>query len=533
MIASAVADHDTFSLSDGTTTNTMTFEFFTVTSTETAGTTGGVTNTSIDASACAGAINCIATATQAAIGSPVFTTITTSVATNNVTLTNPAVAGPKAKVTLATTSSHLTLTQGLATGFVAASNKKAILISNSTTKDAIATATAAAIVNVANGLKVGPTPTLRTSTNGPLVNVTFPLSANLVQVNAAKPTNAHLNGALGSIVVTDFTDNSAAASTTGNDGEWDPINLASLEHDDLDLTIQNVIGGAGNDLIDASIATVSPHVLYGLGGNDTLIGSDGADTLYGGWGDDTLIGGNGNDLLVGGDGNDTLQGGAGNDTIKGDDVNCLLAAVVAAGSNYPTVCSKTTVVASTKAGVNTLDYADHMSDVVVDMTTFASVALDTNGLCGSSPQVGQALPNSLYECDLATNIQNLRGGSGDDILTGDANSNVIHGGAGDDTITGFAGVSGVAGPGGSDALYGEAGNDTIDNHLNNSAIGSILDGGTGVNHLTSGAGANYINDSSGATGSVITCGSSDDTVMTNAAGDETQGAGSLCVLMFK
>jgi Ca2+-binding RTX toxin-like protein len=362
------------------------------------------------------------------------------------------------------------------------------------------------------------------------VSVTFPLSTNLLQVNATKPAGAAINGALGSIVVTNFSAQSAG-STTGNDGEIDATaeTLTSAEHDDLDISIQNVVGGSGNDVIDASIAAVSAHILYGMGGNDTLTGSDGSDTLYGGWGSDILNGGKGNDLLVGGDGNDTLQGGPANDVIKGDDVNCPVATVMAAGSSYATLCTAKTALASTTKGVNTLDYADHMSDVTVDMTTMSTVLLGTDGSYTSGPQVGKS-----SEYDLATNIQNLRGGSGDDTLTGDANANVIHGGAGADTISGFPGTGSplAAAAGGSDALYGEDGDDVIDNHFNNSAMGSVLDGGAGVNHLTSGAGANHIDDSQGATGSVITCGSSDDTVMTNAAADETYGSGSLCVLTF-
>src|SRR5262249_12841105 len=58
-------------------------------------------------------------------------------------------------------------------------------------------------------------------------------------------------------------------------------------------TIENAIGGAGND---------------------TITGNDADNVLFGGAGNDTLSGGKGNDTLVGAAGNDTLTGGAGNDT---------------------------------------------------------------------------------------------------------------------------------------------------------------------------------------------------------------------------
>jgi serralysin len=59
------------------------------------------------------------------------------------------------------------------------------------------------------------------------------------------------------------------------------------------VTIENAIGG---------------------GGNDTLIGNAAANELHGGAGADSLSGGDGSDTLDGGAGNDTLNGGAGIDT---------------------------------------------------------------------------------------------------------------------------------------------------------------------------------------------------------------------------
>jgi Ca2+-binding RTX toxin-like protein len=70
--------------------------------------------------------------------------------------------------------------------------------------------------------------------------------------------------------------------------------------------IENVIGGAGNDII------------IGDDGVNVLVGGAGDDTLNGGGGDDILIGGIGNDILIGGAGNDRLEGGAGNDILYGD-----------------------------------------------------------------------------------------------------------------------------------------------------------------------------------------------------------------------
>jgi Ca2+-binding RTX toxin-like protein len=74
--------------------------------------------------------------------------------------------------------------------------------------------------------------------------------------------------------------------------------------------------GAGNDIVDASTATV-PLQLFGTAGNDTLKGGSGADLLDGGPGNDTLSGSDGGDTLLGGIGDDTLDGQGGCDAFDG------------------------------------------------------------------------------------------------------------------------------------------------------------------------------------------------------------------------
>eukprot|EP00127_Corallochytrium_limacisporum_P007256 Clim_evm12s245 gene=Clim_evmTU12s245 len=64
-------------------------------------------------------------------------------------------------------------------------------------------------------------------------------------------------------------------------------------------------------------------VLWGAGGDDTLMGDKGNDVIYGGKGNDVLDGGRGNDLLVGNDAGDCedamdiLRSGSGSDTMYG------------------------------------------------------------------------------------------------------------------------------------------------------------------------------------------------------------------------
>jgi hypothetical protein len=68
------------------------------------------------------------------------------------------------------------------------------------------------------------------------------------------------------------------------------------EHDRIDLSVENLVGGPGND---------------------TLAGDAAANTVIGGNGNDRLLGGTGNDLLEGQNGNDALSGQGGDDTLEG------------------------------------------------------------------------------------------------------------------------------------------------------------------------------------------------------------------------
>lgn len=61
-------------------------------------------------------------------------------------------------------------------------------------------------------------------------------------------------------------------------------------------------------------------VLFGNGGNDTLIGDlegEGNDKLFAGQGDDEVLGNGGDDIVFGEEGDDSLFGGAGNDYLRG------------------------------------------------------------------------------------------------------------------------------------------------------------------------------------------------------------------------
>lgn len=141
----------------------------------------------------------------------------------------------------------------------------------------------------------------------------------------------------------------------------------------------------------------------GTAADDTLAAAAAGGFLRGLDGDDTLTGGKGDDILSGDDGDDILNGGAGDDTLRGG------------------------------SGSDTATYAGYKTDLVVSL----SVSGEQN--------TGAAGGDTLYS------IENLTGGAGDDVLTGNDLGNALNGGGGDDLLAGL---------GGNDRLQGAGGNDT-------------------------------------------------------------------------
>ncbi|MCY2968112.1 MAG: hypothetical protein NT069_31520, partial [Planctomycetota bacterium] len=174
-------------------------------------------------------------------------------------------------------------------------------------------------------------------------------------------------------------------------------------------TLDNVIGGS----LD--------NVLTGNALANVLTGAGGIDWLSGGAGKDTLTGGAGNDVLIGGAGNDRLTGGIGDDTYA---------------FTAPSALGSDVIEETGGAGVDTLDFSQSTAAINVNL-----------GI--PTPQiVNSYLTLSLIAADA---IENLTGGMGNDILTGNDLVNTIVGGFGNDALSGA---------GGDDILIGGVGNDT-------------------------------------------------------------------------
>ena len=118
-------------------------------------------------------------------------------------------------------------------------------------------------------------------------------------------------------------------------------------------------------------------------------------------------------------------------------------------------------------GTDTYDLSRYATDLAIDLrpgkpSTFSEAQLAD---LGGGPNGGHArgnLFNALqYHGDTRSLIENARGGSGDDVITGNGAKNQLVGNAGDDRLAGNAGDDRLLGGDGDDFLRGGAGADTL------------------------------------------------------------------------
>jgi Ca2+-binding RTX toxin-like protein len=217
--------------------------------------------------------------------------------------------------------------------------------------------------------------------------------------------------------------------------------------------------GKGDDDITLSQDLKIPTLLEGGPGIDWIQGGGGNDVIWGGLqfsGNDSanvLFGGGGNDYLVGFGGDDELWGGTGSDLLRpgfGQDV--------VYGGSEP---------AGAGAKFDTVTYGDRWDNVNVSLDGFAN-----DGEAGENDNI-------------APDVENVTGGSGNDTLTGNQHSNTLAGGLGDDTLDGRGGRDLFEAPNAfyPDKLNGESGNDVLSGGPAGSK-GETLDGGIGTDLVT-------------------------------------------------
>ncbi len=276
------------------------------------------------------------------------------------------------------------------------------------------------------------------------------------------------------------------------------------------VTAINVFGFDGNDTITLSSAISQTATLSGGNGNDTLTGGSGSDILDGGAGNDSLIGGLGNDTYVfstatsaeadvvtenSNQGSDTLSfvglttpvslnlgfssaqpvhvnrtlqlsstvvienliGGSGNDALTGNLLPNVLTGN-AGNDRLNGAFGSDSLIGG--LGDDTYVFSTATSAEADVVTEFSNQGSDTLSFLGLTTPVSlnlgfsSAQPvhvNRTLQLSSTVVIENLIGGSGNDILTGNLLPNVLTGNSGDDILNGASG---------SDSLIGGLGNDT-------------------------------------------------------------------------
>ena len=199
------------------------------------------------------------------------------------------------------------------------------------------------------------------------------------------------------------------------------------EGDNVMPDIERVDGGQGNDLIVGGPAN---EELRGAAGNDTVRGGAGDDQTDGDDGDDSVAGDAGNDVVRGGDGIDLVDGGEGDDVLE-----------------------SFSFVVGSDDGADVLGGGPGSDLLVMDNAT-DPLAVTLDGAAGDG-LAGEG-DNALGD------LEGVVGGTGPDLLVGNASANQLEGGPGADGLVGLGGADGLLGQRGDDALDGGQDPDLLD-----------------------------------------------------------------------
>jgi Ca2+-binding RTX toxin-like protein len=210
---------------------------------------------------------------------------------------------------------------------------------------------------------------------------------------------------------------------TGDDG---PNELEGLEGDD------RIRGAGGNDILRGGGTLPTTGGTLHFGGVNDLDGGDGHDVLIGGIDSDSLLGGPGNDDLSGDqsglfEATDFLNGGGGNDLLNGGALPNL-------EDGAP---SMDLITGGT--GLDTVDYSKRTQDLSITLDGINNDGATEDGKPGEQDGV-------------SSDVENVLGGSGNDVLSGSPIDNRLDGNEGDDVLIGDMGA---------DDFFGGEGLDTV------------------------------------------------------------------------
>jgi len=304
---------------------------------------------------------------------------------------------------------------------------------------------------------------------------------------AAGEANRLTIGVSGGTVV--FTDTGALITPLAGCPAGAPAQTVSCPSAGISLIRVDL--GDGNDTLAVDPGVALRVVARGRDGKDTLAGGPLADTLFGDEGQDRLDGAGGGDDLNGGAGTDTadysarsvpvtatLDGGADDgatgehDRIAADVENALggTAGDLLRGNALDNTLDGGPGDDRLQglAGADVLDGDDGGDEAIYSEKSAAvTVTLD-----------GSADDGTAGEHDKVLRVQDVTGGAGADVLTGNAQANVLRGGLGADTLAGNDDADVLVGGPGADTADGGGGKDTIAWAAGDGD--DVVEGGTGT-----------------------------------------------------
>ena len=196
-------------------------------------------------------------------------------------------------------------------------------------------------------------------------------------------------------------------------------------HSDMIFNVENFVGGTGADTVTgdgsnniyfATVDTVRDVFDGGAGNSDTANYSaySAALTVVLNGSTPTVVQGSGSDDAH----SDTIVnvenfvGGTGADIVTGDAFN----------NTYSATVDNVRDIFDGGAGNNTADYSAYAAGLSVTLT-------------GGTPAIVHGSGLDDAHSDTIANVENVIGGSGNDVFTGDANNNIFNGGAGFDEVS--------------------------------------------------------------------------------------------------
>jgi serralysin len=187
-------------------------------------------------------------------------------------------------------------------------------------------------------------------------------------------------------------------------------------------------------------------------------------------------------------------------------------------------------------GEDTYDFSNHGSDQTISLvpggwTTFNPAQLANLSLGQQGNPVNLArgnVANALqYQGDLRSLIENAKGGTGDDKITGNVVANDLYGGGGGDSLYGGDGNDLLNTGAGSDRGYGGTGKDRLlgssgNDFLKGGDAADTIRGGTGGDSLYGEAGNDLLEGEDGA--DFLSGADGNDRIFGGAANDDLRGA---------